>query len=889
MASSSVSGLASGIQWTDLVDQLYAVDKTRELDPLTAQISANQLKSTAWTSYSMAAQKLSAAAIQLRDGSAIDAFTASAAPSASTGKTLLSATAKTGAAAGTYQVEVLALAKNQKLSGGAFASATAALGFAGDIAVSGRKVSVAAGDTLNGIRDKINAANVSPSASGVTATVLSTADGSSRLVLSSDAPGARGIELVDSASAGGVLQQLGVIDGTYAAITNANGSATSAGFGSASLAIGAQLGLAMPPATTIQVGNLSIAVDLATDTPASLAARITAAGGSARVTTATENGVSRSRLQVDAGVSATTVAGVPDANSSRALELLGFVQGGHAALRQTAASTTLSDVGGTATGTSLLTGLNANGSAVNIQDGDSITVTGKRGDGSAVTLTFAATATSTLDDLLGQLNAPGAFGGGSRPATAALVGGKIKLTDGTGGDSQLTLSLTVNKSVANGGGTTGIGSFGVETTGRLREVTAGSDAQLRVDGVLLSRGSNSVTDAIGGVTLNLQTAEVGTAVSVSVARDTATALSAANAFANAYNDLQSFVDGATAAGGPLAYNGSLKSSARAFTSALLTSVTGSTIARPTLVGMSLDKTGVLSVDGAAFTAALQSNSAGVKTLFGITGTATGTGLGYIAAGDRTTAGSHAVVITAVATAASVTGSGSTFPFVADATPRHLTVTDASSGKTDSILLESGDTASSISTKLNALFLAKGMKLAASTSAGQLSLSSNNVGYGPSFTLAYDAGDTTSAAQIGVAAGTSRGIDVAGTIDGVAAFGTGQTLVGAIGSSADGLTVQYAGVATGAVGSITVNVGVAAQMARSAGTITRSGDGTVAFNVGSLDTANAALGTRADDTLARMQRKKTALLAQFTAMETAIARIQAQGTSITSFTNSLKTA
>lgn len=888
MATSSVSGLASGIQWTDLVDQLYAVDKTRELDPLTTQITANQTKSAAWTSYKVAAQKLSAAAIALRDGTVLDTFSASAASSPSTGKGIVTATTGAGAAAGTYQVEVLALAKAQKLSGGAFASPTTALNLAGDFTVNGRKVSVSATDSLNGIRDKINAVNVSPNASGVTATVLSTANGSSRLVLSSDAPGARGMEMVDSASSGGVLTQLGVVDGTYAASTNANGSATSAGFATATLSVAAMLGIDAPGATTMQVGNLSIAVDLATDSLNTLATKITAAGGSARVATTTENGLTRSRLQVDANVSSTISGGVPDANSLRSLQMLGFVQGGRAAEMQTVASTGLSDAGGTATTSTKLVELKANGASANIQDGDSITVTGKRGDGSSVSFSFAASATSTLDDLLGQLNAaPGAFGGGTRPATASLVGGKIKLTDGTGGDSQLTLSLSVNKSVANGGGTTGVGSFAVESTGRLREVTAGSDASLRVDGVLLSRTSNSVSDVVSGVTLNLQTAEIGTTVAVTVKRDTQTALNAANAFTSAYNELQSFVDTATAPGGPLAYNGSLKSSARAFTGALLTSVTNSTIDRPTLVGISLDKTGVLALDGAAFTAALQSNATGVKSLFGLTGSATGTGLSYVAAGDRTPSGDHAVVITTAATVATVTGSGSTFPFVADATQRHLTVTDAFSGKTESVLLQNGDTADSLATKLNAMFVSKDMKLTASTVGGQLKIESNNFGAGPSFTLAYDDGDTTSAAQLGLTAGKRTGTDVAGTIDGVAGFGSGQTLLGAIGSTGDQLVLQYTGVATGAIGAATVNVGVAAQMARAAGAITRSNDGTVAFNVQTLDEAITALGTRADDTLARLTRKKAALLAQFTAMEQAIARIQAQGTSITAFTNSLK--
>jgi len=228
---SSVQGLASGIQWKDLVDQLATIDQTRELDPITASISASQKQSDAWGSYQKVAQQLFSAVAGLKDGSALDSFQTSVPNSPTSGRALLTASAQSGAVPGTYQVEVLDIARAEKLSGGAFASGSTPLWLpAGDFAVNGVKIGITAADTLSSIRDKINAVNSGTNASGVTATVLGTTNGSSRLVLSSDNAGARGIELLDSASSNGVLQQLGLVDGTYAGGTNANGTATSGGF-----------------------------------------------------------------------------------------------------------------------------------------------------------------------------------------------------------------------------------------------------------------------------------------------------------------------------------------------------------------------------------------------------------------------------------------------------------------------------------------------------------------------------------------------------------------------------------------------------------------------------------------------------------------------------------
>jgi flagellar hook-associated protein 2 len=886
-ATTSVQGLVSGIKWQDIVDQLAALDSTRDLDPITNAITANQAKESAWNDYRTLAQNLGDAAKGFKDGTALGTLAVNGGTSPTTGRALFAATAGAAATPGDYQVEVLGLAQAEKLSGNAVASSASVLGYSGDVVINGRKVTINGTDSLSTIRDSFNAANVGANATGVTATILSTASGASRLVLTSDSAGSAGIQLVDSTSSGGVLQQLGLLDGTYSIPTNDSGVSTSGAFTAPDATVASALGLSAPAATTIRVGNYSIAVNLATDSLSDIATRIQTAGIAAQVKTT--DGVSH--LVIDANLSAapsTGDASVPDPDSLRALQLLGFAQGGRGAVTQQYSSGALLDASNAPASTAtLLSDVQANGATANIQTGDTISINGRRGDGTAVTLSFVVGAGATLNDLLTQINGSSGFGGGSRSATATLgADGAIHVVDSAGGDSQLTLSLSVAKSVANGGGTTGIGAFHADTVGRLREVVAGSDARVRVDGVLLTRTSNTITDAINGVTLKLQQAEVGSSASLSVARDTSSAVASAQVLAKAYNDLVTWVGTATASGGPLANNGSLRSSAHAITQALLTDITGSSLTRPTLAGISLDKTGTLNVDVTALTAALKANPNGVNSLFALTGSATGTGLEYVAASDDTQGGTYSVNILAAATTPSVTGTGATFPFDDGGVARTLTLTDGFSGKSGTITLASGDDASAIASKLNAVFASKGLLLNADGSSGSLKISSTQYGSSASFTAAYGAGDTTSAAQLGIAAGTYNGTDVQGEINGVAAVGLGQTLTGAAGTPAAGLAIRYSGTATGMIGSATVSVGTGALISRLASFITRSGDGLVDSVTTAIDVSTASLQQRSADVSDRLARQKDTMLAQFQAMEDAIARIQAQGNQITSMLASL---
>src|SRR5689334_15914871 len=171
---SSISGLASGVQWRDLVDQIMAAETSQKLTPVTDKKDAEQKRFDAWGSFSSLVATFRDSVKGLRDGSAFGTFTVDGGKSGSSGRALVSATASATATPGNYTVEVDDVARANKLSGNIVASATTALGLSGEFAVNGKVVTVGATDTLSQIRDKINAVNAGGSPSGVSASVLST-------------------------------------------------------------------------------------------------------------------------------------------------------------------------------------------------------------------------------------------------------------------------------------------------------------------------------------------------------------------------------------------------------------------------------------------------------------------------------------------------------------------------------------------------------------------------------------------------------------------------------------------------------------------------------------------------------------------------------------------
>src|SRR5687768_6314819 len=169
----SFSGLASGIQWRDMVDQIMELEESRRLSPVQTQLTGLESRRTAWSTYSSIVTKLNQSALKLRDAAAFKKYISTPAKGPG-GESLFTASASASAQPGNYRLEVIDLARAEKLNATERNSTSTAIGISGEFFVNGRRVDLVATDTLNSVRDKINAVNAGSSASGVSATILST-------------------------------------------------------------------------------------------------------------------------------------------------------------------------------------------------------------------------------------------------------------------------------------------------------------------------------------------------------------------------------------------------------------------------------------------------------------------------------------------------------------------------------------------------------------------------------------------------------------------------------------------------------------------------------------------------------------------------------------------
>lgn len=164
------------------------------------------------------------------------------------------------------------------------------------------------------------------------------------------------------------------------------------------------------------------------------------------------------------------------------------------------------------------------------------------------------------------------------------------------------------------------------TGDKMYSVQGAQDAILKVDGISITRGNNTISDVIDGVTLTLTKEPTGTATSLSgtlsIAADQSTAKTAVEAFIKAYNEAQSTLKSLTAYNTETETAATLTgdSTARNIQSQLRNAVTatfGGLGSASTLsqIGISFAKDGTLSLDSTKFNKAMSDPAMDVGALF----------------------------------------------------------------------------------------------------------------------------------------------------------------------------------------------------------------------------------------------------------------------------------
>ncbi|KLD73074.1 flagellar filament capping protein FliD [Xanthomonas hyacinthi] len=188
-------------------------------------------------------------------------------------------------------------------------------------------------------------------------------------------------------------------------------------------------------------------------------------------------------------------------------------------------------------------------------------------------------------------------------------------------DSGTKGALTITSSGGNGGLDALTYSSG--SSGGLTQTVAAADAIVRVDGFERTSSSNAIADLVPGVTLNLTKAAEGTKYSLTIANDSTGLKANLTAFVTAYNTANTLLKSSSAYDATNKKASALTgdSMVRGLQQSLRKQVSDN-VSELKALGVTIDKDGVMSFDGAKFDSALASDPASAKAMFGTDGSFT---------------------------------------------------------------------------------------------------------------------------------------------------------------------------------------------------------------------------------------------------------------------------
>jgi flagellar hook-associated protein 2 len=226
------------------------------------------------------------------------------------------------------------------------------------------------------------------------------------------------------------------------------------------------------------------------------------------------------------------------------------------------------------------------------------------GSGSSQTISVDPS-NATLAGLAATINQAGI--GVSASIVTDSSGSRLALTSQTGGTAgQITIDST---------------SLNDDTTSAALSLSSaqnGQDAQLTVDGIQITSGSNTISNAIPGVTMQLL-GKSTSPVQVEIDNDTSSVTTALSTLVKDYNAVVSALtaqEGKDSSGNaePL-YGSPIISQLQQVLADVLNTPSATSLTSMTQIGLSLNSDGTLSLDTDQLTSALNDNYSGVQTFF----------------------------------------------------------------------------------------------------------------------------------------------------------------------------------------------------------------------------------------------------------------------------------
>lgn len=250
--------------------------------------------------------------------------------------------------------------------------------------------------------------------------------------------------------------------------------------------------------------------------------------------------------------------------------------------------------------------------------------------GGAVSNISIDSSNNTLAGIRDAINA------GTSSVTATIVNdgatNRLLLSSKTTGLTAGTVSVSVTDS--GSGGTNALSTLNGAS---LVQVQAPLDARFSVNGLDITRSTNTISDVISGVTLNLAkagTLAVPLTTQLNLTRNTSAIQSAVASFVSSYNTVVSQIksltayDAANKTAALLTGDSTLRNIQSQLSNLVGSNVLGlsGNISRISDIGISVQKDGTLSIDTGKLTTALNDSSKDISGLFSSTGSANNQGM-----------------------------------------------------------------------------------------------------------------------------------------------------------------------------------------------------------------------------------------------------------------------
>lgn len=409
----------------------------------------------------------------------------------------------------------------------------------------------------------------------------------------------------------------------------------------------------------------------------------------------------------------------------------------------------------------------------------------------------------------------------------------------------------------------------------LSVLLAAKDAIVDIDGVIVTKPSNVIYDAVEGITLNLLKVDPSS-TNLGVLRDQSAIESSVTSFVKAFNDANQTLrnltkyDPTSRTGGTLVGDATTRAIATQIKQVLTNPLSSSgSLTSLSQIGVTFQRDGTLTFDSGKLKTAIQNNSADIGGLFAAIGKASDAQVSQVGQTDKTQPGSYAINLTRLATQGNVLANSAPGLSIIQGVNDHIALTIDSVAYSFDLTAGNYSSTADLANELQTRVAAAGTTARVAVIGGNIQVISTNYGMGSSVMLTASNG---TANLFGGSPIVTGGLDAAGSINGAAAVGVGQRLIGASGDVSAGLAVQVSGGNLGGRGTVNYSQGYAYQLNKLMQGLLAS-DGILTSRTDGIAGSITRLTKQQESLQDRLKQIEKRYREQFTSLDTLIGSMQ----------------